>query len=169
MLKEIKKLAEELGTVEACRAELKRIQSIKCRLKKQKVRADYEVEMAKVVAQEQALKEAREYLEPKKTTFTTMSAEDIALLTYDETIRAIKSVQSKKCNSQYLTENIEDNAEYQDAIRLEKMLLEHKKLVKPIEDTVVKKSQVNDLIHQLENVDEMSKDEIVERLKELLA
>lgn len=168
MLKEVVEKAKEFETVEDVKNELKRLQSVKCRLKKQKALADYESKMTQVLKEEQLIKEVRDYMEPKKMTVTTMSAEDISLLNHDETIKAIKSIQSKKCNEQYVTSNPLDNKEYVKALEIEKMLLEHKKLVKPIEETVVKKSSINDLIEHLENVNEMSKEELIEKMKELL-
>lgn len=168
MLKEIKKLSEQFENVEDVKKELKRIQSIKCRLKKQKTRDDYEDKMSEIVKKEQALKEVRQFLVPEKLTVTRMSEEDISILNFDETQKAIKSIQSKKCNVQYNSENLEDNVEYQEAVRIERLLKEHRKLVKPIEDTVIKKSDINELLNNLEDADEMEKDEIVERLRKLL-
>lgn len=169
MLKNIAELAEKFNhDVEAVKAEIKRVQSVKCRLAKQKVRQDYETEMQKVVTYEQALKEVRSYLEPKKPTVTTMTMEQIKLLNYDETIKAIKSIQSKKCNVQYLTPNIEDNVEYQKALEIERMLLEHKKNIKPLDETVVKKSAIDALIHHMENQEEkISKEYVVAMLQKL--
>lgn len=169
MLKEIQNLAEKFENAEAVKAELKRIQSVKCRLKKQKAREDYEAEMTKVVSYEQALKEVRDYFEPKSTPVTEMTQDDIKLLNYEETMKAIKSIQSKKCNSQYLTDRIEDNMEYKKACEIEAMLLEHKKEVRPIEDTVVKKSSISDMVAHLEGLGETVKTEyVVEMLKKLL-
>lgn len=168
MLKEIEELAVKMESVEGIKKELKRVQSVKCRLKKQKAKSTYEQEMSKVVSYEQALKEAREYYEPKKAVVTEMTAEQIAELNYDETIKAIKSIQSKKCNTQYLTKNIEDNVEYQSAIKIEEMLKEHKKTVKPIEETVVKKSEIDNMIEHLQNQQEnVSKEYILEMLAKL--
>jgi hypothetical protein len=169
-LKNISELAKEFDSVDAVKAELKRIQSVKCRLKKQKSLSSYEAKMQEVLAHEQAVKEVRALLEPRAVTFTSMTAEQVKELNYDETIRAIKSVQSKKCNTQYLTDDISTNVEYQAAIAQEALLLEHKKTVKPIEDTVVKKSQINDLIEQLSVLEqELDKDFVIARLQELLA
>jgi hypothetical protein len=169
MLKEIADLAKKFETVDDVKAELKRVQSVKCRLKKQKSLSTYEQKMTETVSYEQALKEVRDMLEPKSVTFTSMTEEQIKELNYDETIRAIKSVQSKKCNTQYLTDNIETNVEYQQALKQETLLLEHKKTVKPIEDTVVKKSSINDLIELFENMDEkIDRDYVVNQLKGLL-
>lgn len=169
MLTNIKDLAEMLGNTEAIKAELKRVQSVKCRLKKQKARADYEEEMAKVVGYEQALKEAREYFEPKNKPTTQLTQEDIALLNYEETMKAIKSIQSKKCNSQYLTADININVEYQKACEIEAWLLEHKKTVKPVDDYCVKKSSINDIIEHLEGLDQnLDKTYVVDMLKKLI-
>jgi len=168
-MKNIQQVAEKFEDVEQVKKEIKRIQSIKCRLKKQKFREDYETEMTKIVQQEQILKEVREFFEPKKLTVTTMTLEDIKLLDYDETQKAIKSIQSKKCNSQFNEVNLELNVEYQEAVRIEKMLQEHKLTVKPITDKVVRKSTVNELIHQIENQQEdVSKEYLLEQLKSLL-
>jgi hypothetical protein len=168
VLKDIEKLAKKFQDVEEVKKELKKIQSIKCRLKKQKSRKNYEQEMTKVIKQEQALKEVRAYFEPKEKFVTEFTLEDIKLLNHDETIKAIKSIQSKKCNTQYLTANKEDNAEYQNAVKIEKMLLEHKQEVKPLEETVVAKSSLNDLINNLENLEqEISKDYLLEQLRKL--
>lgn len=168
MLKEIRELAEKMGSLEEIKKELKRVQSVKCRLKKQKAREDYEIEMEKVVSYEQALKEAREYYEPKKPTVTTMTWDQIKELDYEQTMKAIKSIQSKKCNSQYLTKDINENVEYQQAVQIEQMLLEHKKQVKPVEETVVRKSEIDNIIGHIENQqEELSKEYVLELLKKL--
>ena len=148
--------------------ELKRIQSIKCRLKKQKARKDYEVAMREVLAQEQLLKEVRQLLNPRKKPTTQLTAEDIEKLTYEETIRAIKNIQSKKCLSQHLTDNLETNEEYQNAVRIEKMLLEHKNKIKPAPANFVAKSKIQTIIDNLESLKDADKDTIVQQLKELL-
>lgn len=168
MLTNVQEMAKKFNDVEEVKKELKRIASVKCRLKKQKAKEGYEDEMKKVLEQEQLMKEVRDYFVPKKPTVTTMTEEQIAELNYDETIKAIKSIQSKKCNSQYLTENIEDNVEYQEAVKIEQMLLEHKKTVKPVEDTVVKKSQVMAVIEHLENQEEFIETEYVLQLLQKL-
>lgn len=168
MLKEIAELAKKFDSVDDVKNELKRIQSVKCRLAKQKAKKTYETEMTKVVTYEQALKEVRSYMEPKELVVTHMTADDIKTLNFEETVRAIKSIQSKKCNSQYLTDDITTNEIYQDACRIENLLKEHKKTVAPVEETVVQKSKINDLINNIENLNKVSKDYIIEQLKNLL-
>ena len=57
---EIEKMAEKFNNdLEAVAKELKRVQSLKCRLKKQKGKKTYEEEMTEVVKYEQVLKEPK--------------------------------------------------------------------------------------------------------------
>lgn len=155
------------GDLEAVKRELKRVASVKCRLKKQKAKPTYEQEMREVLAEYQLLKEVRDYLAPKKLTVTQMTADDIAKLTYDETVKAIKSIQSKKCNTQYLTDRIEDNVEYQEAVRIEEMLKAHREKIKPLENAVSKHS-INEVVQHIENLeDKVDKEYVIELLKKL--
>lgn len=169
MLKNIEKVAKSYGSVEEVKKAIRSLQSRKSRLKKQKSRKDYEELMTEILQQEQLLKEVRDYFEPKTIPVPEMTWDDIQLLNYDETIKAIKSIQSKKCNVQHLTEKIEDNMEYKKACEIEEMLLEHKKKIKPIEETVVRKSDINDLINHLQNQEEkISTDYVISLLEDLL-
>lgn len=169
-LKMVQEKAAELSQdMDKLTLEIKRVQSLKCRLAKQKFKKNYDAEMREVLAEEQLLKEVRVHLLPKKATVTTISQAEIDVLTHDETIKAIKSIQSKKCNTQFLTPDKNTNVEYQDACRIEKLLLAHKATVKPIEETVVKKSSVNDLIALLESSqDDLTKEYILEQLKNMV-
>jgi|SRR5690606_1408175 len=169
MLKNVEQMAKSFSDVEEVKKALRSLQSRKSRLKKQKGRADYEELMTEILKEEQLLKEVRDYFEPKRTPVPEMTWEDIQLLNYEETIKAIKSIQSKKCLVQHATERIEDNVEYQKACEIERMLLEHKKNIKPIEETVVRKSDIKDLINHLETLEEkVSTDYVISLLKELL-
>ena len=68
---EIEKMAEKFNNdLEAVAKELKRVQSLKCRLKKQKGKKTYEEEMTEVVKYEQVLKEVRQLLDPKEKPVT---------------------------------------------------------------------------------------------------
>ena len=169
MLKNIEKAAREFNNVEEVKKALRSIQSRKSRLKKQKGRSDYDQLMTEILQQEQLLKEVRDYFEPKKTPVTQMTKKDIELLNYDETNKAIKSIQSKKCLVQHATPNIEDNEEYKKACQIEQWLQEHKKKIKPIEETVVRKSDISDLIEHLKNQDEkISTSYVISLLENLL-
>lgn len=164
MTKSIAELAKEYTSVEDVKKALRSIQSKKSRLLKQKSKEDYETQWQAVVLKEQQLKEVRAYLEPKAMTVTTMTKEDIALLNYEETIRAVKSIQSKKCLVQF-----DDPDAYEQACKIEEWLKEHRANIKPIEETVVKKSSINDLINHVETLDQqVDKDYILEQLRKLL-
>jgi hypothetical protein len=168
-MKNIQEVAKSYADVEEVKKAIRSLQSRKSRLKKQKGRADYEEQMTEILQQEQLLKEVRDYFEPKGVPVPEMTKKDIELLNYEETLRAIKSIQSKKCLVQHATERIEDNVEYQKACEIEKMLLEHKKNIRPIEETVVRKSDINDLINHLENQEEkIAKEYVISLLKDLL-
>ena len=169
MLKNIEKVAKSYQNVDEVKKAIRSLQSRKSRLKKQKSRKDYEELMTEILQKEQLLKEVRDYFEPKTIPVPEMTQKDIELLNYEETMKAIKSIQSKKCNTQHLTENINDNKEYQKACEIERMLLEHKKKVKPIEETVVRKSDINDLINHLQNQEEkISTKYVISLLEKLL-
>jgi len=161
---EVLRVKDELGgDIVRVKRELKRLQSVKCRLKKQKSRADYQSLMTETVQKEQVLKEVRQLLEPKKTAVPEFTQADVDELNFEDTMKAIKSIQSKKCLSQ------DDEHEYQKACRVEQMLLEHKKQVRPADETTVKKSEVRAI---LENLKSLTAEEAgraaVEQLEKLL-
>lgn len=169
MLKNIEAVAKNYSSVEEVKKAIRSLQSQKSRLKKQKGREDYDELMTEILQKEQLLKEVRDYFEPKSKPVPEMTKEDIELLNYEETLRAIKSIQSKKCLVQHATPNIEDNEEYKKACQIEQWLLEHKKNIKPIEETVVRKSDINDLIEHLQNQDKkISTSYVISLLEKLL-
>ena len=168
-LKMVEEKALELGNdVLKVQSELKRIQSVKCRLKKQKGKSTYQAEMEAVLAEEQLLKEVRQLLNPKEKSVTMFEQDDIANLDYDETVKAIKSIQSKKTLTRWLTPEEGNNDEFRNACRIEKMLLEHKAQIKPIDETTVRKTDLETIIETIESSGELSTDRIVEMLKGLL-
>lgn len=156
------------GDTELISKELKRVQSVKCRLKKQKARKDYDKLMRQTLEQEQVLKEARSTINPKKKFVTEFTQEDVDRLDYDETIKSIKSIQSKKCLTRLEEDDTNENEEFQKACQIEKMLLQHKKEVKPVEDTVVRKSDVQTIIDTLQNSGKLDKDSVIELLQKLM-
>lgn len=168
-VKEVELKAVELGQdMEAVKKELKRVASVKCRLLKQKGRPDYEMALEEVLKEEQLLKEVRTYIQGSKKTVTTFEQDDVNQLTYDETVKAIKSIQSKKTLTKWLTAIEGDNDEYRNACRIEDMLKEHLKTVKPIEDNTVRKSDIQNVIDTIEATGNISTDKILEMLKELV-
>ena len=168
-MKEIEKLSQSLdNNVENVARELKRLQSIKCRLKKQKFKSTYEKEMTEVLKSEQMLKEVRQLLEPKDKPVTMYEQSDVDLLDYDETIKAIRSIQSKKTLSKWLTPTENDNDEYRNAVRIETMLIERRESIKPVDENNVRKSEIVTIIDTIESNENLSQEKIVELLKSLL-
>lgn len=168
-LKSVEKVANSLNNdLEKVQKELKRVQSIKCRLKKQKGKSSYQEEMTKVLQEEQILKEVRQLLEPKEKTVTTFEQEDVDRLDYDETIKAIKSIQSKKTLTRWLTDEEGNNDEFRNACRIEEMLKKHRDNIRPIEETVVRKSDLVTIIDTIESNKDLSQERIVELIKGLL-
>lgn len=167
-LKEVEKKANELKTVEAVAKELKRVQSTKCRLKKQKGKATYEQEMNEVLREEQLLKEARQLLDPKEKPVTMYEQEDVNSLDYDETIKAIRSIQSKKTLTRWLTTVEGDNEEFKNAEKIEKMLIERREKIKPVDENNVRKTEIQTIIDTIESSGKLSQEKVVELLKKLV-
>ena len=168
-LKEIEKIATKFdNNVEKLATELKRIQSVKCRLKKQKGKSSYEQEMAEVLRYEQVLKEARQLLNPKEKPVTMYEQADVDQLDYDETVKAIRSIQSKKTLTKWLTDVEGDNDEYRKACEIEKMLIERRNQIKPVDNEYVRKTDVQTIIDTIESSGKLSQEKIVELLKSLV-
>lgn len=167
-LKEIEKRAMELNNdVEAVKKELKRVQSLKCNWAKRKFAPDYETKMTEIICEEQILKEVRSYIVGVKKTVTTFEQQDVDQLTYDETVKALKSIQSKKYHTRWLTDVEGDNDEFRNACRIEAMIKEHQAKVEPIESNVVRKSEIQRIIDTIESTGEISTEKILEMLKSL--
>ncbi len=168
-MKEIEKVAEKFGNdLEAVAKELKRVQSLKCRLKKQKGKKTYEEEMTEVVKYEQVLKEVRQLLDPKEKPVTMYTQEDVDQLDYDETVKAIRSIQSKKTLTRWLTDVEGDNDEFRKAVEIEKMLVERRNQIKPVDDEYVRKTDVQTIIDTIESSGNLSQEKVVELLKSLM-
>lgn len=167
-LKKVEEKAKELKTLENVARELKRIQSLKCRLKKQKGRSDYAEVMAETLAAEQLLKEVRQLLNPKEKPVTQYTQEDVDQLDYDETVKAIRSIQSKKTLTRWLTTVEGDNDEFRNAVRIEKMLIERREKIKPVDENSVRKTEIQTIIDTIESSGKLSQEKVVELLKKLI-
>lgn len=149
--------------LEQIKKELKRVASVKCRLNKQKGKKSYEEDMRKILEEEEQLKALRDSLIQPKKTVTNFTREDIQELSYEEVLKAIKSIQSKKSNTKWLTPIEGDNDEFRNACRIEDMLNERKSELQPTAVSI--KTRISEL---LELSDDMSKEDIVEALKQLV-
>lgn len=159
--------AQELNNdMNEVKRELKRVASIKSRLKRQCGKSTYESEMKEVLQLEELLKEVRSHLMGSTTkSVPQYTLEDVQDLSYDETVRAIKSIQSKKSLTKWLTTVEGDNDEYRNACRVEEMLKAHKELLQPSTGGVVSKSVIQSIV---DDSDELSKEELIEMLRNLL-
>lgn len=168
MMKKVEEKAREMmNDMELVKKELKKIQSTKCRLAKQKGRSDYDQAMKEVLAEEQLLKEVRRLLDPKEKAVTEFEQADVDRLDYDQTVKALKSIQSKKTLSKWLTDVEGDNDEFRNAVRIEEMLKKHRDEVKPVDDAYIRKSELQAVIETIESSGELSQARILEMLKEL--
>lgn len=149
--------------LEQIKKELKRVASVKCRLNKQKGKASYEEDMRKILEEEEKLKSLRDTLVQPKKTVTNFTYEDIQQLSYEEITKAIKSIQSKKSNTKWLTPIEGDNDEYRNACRIEEMLNQRRSELQP---SVV--SLKTSIIELLDISDDMSKEDLVEALRLLV-
>lgn len=167
-LKLIENVSETFVDVDSLSRELKRIQSVKCRLKKQKGRKDYDGLMTEVLQYEEVLKEARQLLNPKTKTVTTFTQDDVDILDYDETVKAIRSIQSKKTLTKWITGIENDNDEYRSAVVIEKMLIEHRDSIKPVDEGHIRKMDLITVIDTIESSGKVSQSKILDMLKSLL-
>lgn len=164
-LKEVEKVAKMYNNdVTEITKELKKVQSQKCRLKKEKARKDYDERMSNILKKEQILKEARNLLNPKEKFVTQYEQEDVDKLDFDETMKAIRSIQSKKTHTQFL----DDQEEYENACKIEKMLLEHKSKIKPVDSQYIRKSDLQTIIDTIESSGKLSQEKILELLNSLM-
>lgn len=165
----IEKVAEKFNNdLDAIAKELKRIQSLKCRLKKQIGKKTYDKEMTEALKYEQVLKDARQLLAPKEKPVTMYTQDDVDKLDYDETIKAIRSIQSKKTLTKWLTDVECDNDEYKKACEIEKMLIERKKSIKPVDNEYIRKSDLQTIIDTIESSGKLSQERILELLNSLM-
>jgi seryl-tRNA synthetase len=143
--------------------ELRCVQSAKHRLNKQKLRKDYDKKIKEVTAKENALQVERRQLQPLKATVTTITDEEIALLGFDEVVKAIRSIQTKTCNTQY----DEDLTEHNSALAIEEKLIAHRASLKPGDRRSIAVSTLQELLE----VAATSTDEgyLASKLEELIA
>ena len=167
-LKQIEEIAKSFNNdEELIKKELKRIQSIKCRLKKQKGKKSYEQEMTEILQNEQILKEAKNLINPKEKFVTEYTKDDIKILSHEETTKAIRSIQSKKTLTRWLNDREGDNDEYKKAVEIEKLLIEHREKVKPVDDNLVRKTEIQKIIEVVKDNQKLSKNQLLELLEKL--
>jgi hypothetical protein len=164
----VQKILEKLSTIDSINLELKKVQSQKCRLKKMLSKPGTKDELSRVLMYEEELKQARQVLKPRDKNVTEFELDDIKKLDYDQTIRALRSIQSKKTLTRYLGTIPEQNEEYKKACEIESMLKNHRESIGPIDEKVVRKTDIETIINTIETSDKLSKKQIEDLLKKLI-
>ena len=107
--------------------------------------------MTETLKSEQILNEAKNLLNPKEKFVTDYNQDDVNQLDYDETIKAIRSIQSKKTLTKWLTDIEGDNDEYRRAVEIEKMLIERRNNIKPVDNEYIRKTDLQTIIDTIES------------------
>lgn len=137
---------------------LKRVASVKTRLKQAPNRPDYQEKMTACLQEEQLIKNVKAYLSEPRKTVNDLTAEDIAAMNYDEVCKAIRSIQTKKTHTKYADDCkkgsdglfIPGSGEsYLEACRIESMLQERKAELKPLGTTGFSKAALRELLDNL--------------------
>lgn len=154
--------------IESVQREYKRLASVITRLKKMPGRSDYNEKMTVALQEYQLIKSVRDYIQGPKQNVNTLTEEQIALFDYDECQRALDCIRSKKSHTKWLTTEPGDNDEYREACRIEELIKARKSQVKPVSDTAVRKSDLNNLIETLRGCSDLDAETALNKISELL-
>lgn len=158
MTQVIAKAAELNNSIIELNKALKRVASAKTRLNHSPGLPDYNVKMAAVLQEEQLLKNVRAYLTEPRKTVNDLTADDIAVMTYDEVCKAIRAIQTKKTHTKYADDCDKDElglfipgsgAMYKEACRIEDMLKERREELNPTGSAKLSKTALRELIATL--------------------
>jgi hypothetical protein len=154
----IEKAAELNNDLVEVNKALKRVASVKCRLKAAAGKPTFNDDMTRCLQEEQLLKHVKGFLTEPRKTVNNLTAEDIEALNYDEVCKAIRSIQSKKTHTKWAEDCKKDEDgmfipgsgdAYKEACRIEAMLLERKHELKPVGTTGFSKAALRDLLDEL--------------------
>lgn len=150
--------------IEEIKRELKRVASVKSRLKKMVGKVGTAEKLQSVIEYENTLKEQRDSLMDRKKFVTEFEWEDIQALDFEEVSKAINSIKSKKSLSRWLSPIEGDNDEYRNAVRVEEMLYKRKEEL----GGSGRRTLRVELQELLENCEDLTKEELLEKLHGLL-
>lgn len=154
--------------LEKVNRELKRLASVKCRLKKMPNRSDFHESMTATLQQEELMKNVKSYLAGPRKNVNFLTQDMVDVMTIDETMRAIKAIQSKKCHTKWLTNDPGNNDEYREACRIEQMLKEHRDSLTPKKLGAVSKAEILSMIGHLRMCNDLSVKECLDHLVEYI-
>lgn len=171
----IAKSAELNNDLVKVNKELKRIASVKCRLKKAPGRVTYQTDMTACLQEEQLLKNVKSYLDAPRKTVNDLTSDDIDAMNYDEVCRALRSIQSKKTHTKW-AEDCQKDADglyipgsgdaYKEACRIEDMLKARRDVLKPVGTTRVSVASLRMLIDELRFCEDgLSASDVLDRIE----
>lgn len=153
------------NSIENVNRELRKIATIKCRVKKSPGRSDFQENLTNILQKEELLKNVKSYLSgPRKTVFN-LTQEEIDVMDIEEVIRAIKSIQSKKTHTKWQTTNPGDNDEYREACRVENMLKARRAQLEPKVTGVMSRVKLLAYLEVLRICDDLTVDECIEKIE----
>lgn len=154
----VAKSAELDNDLVKVKKELKRIASVKCRLKKAPGRVSYQSDMTACLQEEQLLKNVKAYLDVPRKTVNDLTAEDISIMDYDEVCKAIRNIQSKKTHTKWAEDCLKgpdglyipgSGESYKEACRIEQLLVTRRDELRPVGTTKVSIASLMTLIEEL--------------------
>lgn len=157
--------------------ELKRIASVKCRLKKMPGRATYELEMTKILQEEELLKNVRDFIVGPRKNINNVTAEEIANMDYEEVCKAIRAIQSKKTHTKWAEDCKKDEnglfipgsgEQYLEACRIEEMLAARRDELKPSDNKRLRKSDLRTLIDTVKLASDLTVEDCIARIEAFL-
>ena len=157
--------------------ELKRIASVKCRLKKSPSRLTYQADMTLCLQEEQLLKNVRDYLTGPRKTVNDLTQEDIDAMDYDEVCKAIRAIQSKKTHTKWAEDCkmgddglfIPGSGEmYREACRIEDMLTTRRAELQPVGSHKISVSSLLTLIEDLRLINDLDVTTCLDRIEAFL-
>lgn len=136
----ITKSAEYDNDIVKVNRALKRIASVKCRLKKMPARGNYNEVMTECLQEEQLLKDVRSYIIGPRSVVTNITQEDVDRMDYNEVCKSLHNIRSKKTHTRWAEDSLKDangnfipgtGESYLEACRIEHMLLRRRDEIKP--------------------------------------
>ena len=156
------------NSIENVNRELKRLASVKCRLKKMPGRSDFQANMTEVLLQEELLKNVKNYISGPRKTVNTLTQEEVNRMTLDEVVKAIKSIQSKKTHAKWQTTTPGDNDDFREACRIEEMLKARRDELNPHHGNSVSKHELFNFIATLRLCDDLDVETCLDRIEQFV-
>ena len=168
-MRNIATVAEELNyDLEVINRELKRLASVKCRIKKMPGRSDFQEKLTEVLQEEEMMKCVKAYVVGPRKNVNYLTQDEVDSMTLDETMKALKAIQSKKTHTKWLTTEPGDNDEYREACRIEQMLKDHRDSMAPKKLGMLGKNDVMQMLDTVGMCNDLTAEECIEQLRRMI-